>query len=192
MDSFKQKILSILPFENKLISLSSLTQQQHCTLWASTKGLPSFETTLRPVGRTSRQEALRQYQRQQKQKDTFVFSITYTESVNRAVLAGRIGLYRYNPRNQSAEVGYYILPEHRGKGIGTAALKTICEIAFTQLYLNRLFAQTLVTNHASIQMLQTCGFLREGTLRSCHELHGALLDDVLYGLLRQEYLRPGE
>src|SRR3954454_24696249 len=53
-------------------------------------------------------------------------------------MAGRVNLFGEDPLARHGEVGIALLPEARGKGIGTAALAQFVEFAFVRRNLRRL------------------------------------------------------
>ncbi len=96
----------------------------------------------------------------------------------------------FNPRNRSAELGYFLAPEFRGRGYVCAALRAFCVLLVGDLGLNKVYAQTGSFNAPSVALLEACGFRRDGVLRAHHEQGGVLLDDYLYSLLRAECEAP--
>lgn len=103
---------------------------------------------------------------------------------------GKLTASDYNPRNHSAEIGYFLAPEFRGRGYLRAALRAFCGLLLEDLGLNKVYAQTGSFNAPSVALLESCGFRRDGVLRDHHEQGGVLLDDYLYSLLRAEYEPP--
>jgi [ribosomal protein S5]-alanine N-acetyltransferase len=73
-----------------------------------------------------------------------------------------------------------------GRGIATAALQRICSYAFKELGLLRVFATPLVTNPASLRVLEKAGFAREGVMRNACIKDGRLVDMALYAKIPPE------
>ncbi|MFW5420941.1 GNAT family N-acetyltransferase [Nocardiopsis sp. CNT-189] len=63
---------------------------------------------------------------------------------------------------QSASLGYWVSRSHNGRGLATGAVSEAKEIAFGQLGLHRLQAETLVRNTASQRVLERNGFTPYG------------------------------
>jgi len=63
---------------------------------------------------------------------------------------------------QSASVGYLMDQHMTDRGIATAALRQVIDIAFSELNLHRLQAETLTDNPASQAVLRRCGFVHYG------------------------------
>ncbi|OYU46216.1 MAG: phosphinothricin acetyltransferase [Burkholderiales bacterium PBB4] len=62
----------------------------------------------------------------------------------------------------SGYLGYYAFDGFQGRGVMRQALRQVVRLAFTDLGLHRLEANIQPTNHASIALVQSCGFRCEG------------------------------
>ena len=82
-------------------------------------------------------------------------------------------------------------PEHRAKGYGTDALRLLIKHAFGDLGLLRLYAFVLERNLPIRQVLETCGFAMEGTLRRHAYKNGVFHDVLVLGLCSQDSPRNG-
>ena len=87
-----------------------------------------------------------------------------------------------------AEVGYWLGEDVWGRGIATAAVRTITRHAFATFPLERLFAVPFVTNAASLRVLEKAGYTREGILRRSALKDGRVLDQAMYSITRPEVL----
>jgi ribosomal-protein-alanine N-acetyltransferase len=87
-----------------------------------------------------------------------------------------------------ALLGYGIHRAHRGLGLTSEAVDAVLAEAFAaHPQLVRITAHTDARNYRSSRLLETLGFLREGTLRSGGvNAQGELVDGAIYGLLRRE------
>src|SRR5919108_1130810 len=65
-----------------------------------------------------------------------------------------------------AELGYSLLPEGRGRGDATRAVRLAADWVFDELGVGRLQARTSLRNTASEGVLERAGFQREGTARA--------------------------
>lgn len=88
------------------------------------------------------------------------------------------------------EIGIWLLPAHRGQGIGTEAQRQLVEYLFATTPAHRLQAGTEVDNIAEQRALERAGFRREGVARGVHFRDGSWRDGVLYGLLRDDPRPP--
>ena len=82
------------------------------------------------------------------------------------------------------EIGLALLPEHRGRGLGTVAQRLLVDYLFRFTTAHRLEAGTDADNVAEQRALERIGFVREGVLREVAFRDGAWRDSVLYALLR--------
>jgi ribosomal-protein-alanine N-acetyltransferase len=100
-----------------------------------------------------------------------------------------IGLFGYTHWSQihrRAEIGYCLARAYWQQGIGSEALRAIIAFGFHAMDLNRIHACPRAENVASIRLLETMGFQREGVLREELWEDGAFHDEALYALLRRE------
>jgi ribosomal-protein-alanine N-acetyltransferase len=116
--------------------------------------------------------------------EPLIFAFLVAES---EIPAGKVTCSDFNARNHSAEFGYRVHPEQRGKGIGTQMLSTFFNLMFSATELNKLYCQTGAFNQPSIRLLEKLGLHRDGILREHHELDGQLWDDYIYSILRREW-----
>ncbi|WP_371596484.1 GNAT family N-acetyltransferase [Streptomyces sp. NBC_00564] len=83
-------------------------------------------------------------------------------------------------------MGIGLLPEARGKGVGTEAQRQLVQYLFAHTQVIRVEADTEVDNIAEQRALEKVGFTREGVLRSVVFRDGHWRDGVRYGILRGE------
>ncbi|HVF20627.1 MAG TPA: GNAT family protein [Mycobacteriales bacterium] len=98
---------------------------------------------------------------------------------------------RYSTVGGAWNIGASLLPEHRGKGYGTAAQAALVEHLFATTLANRVEAGTDVENLPEQWSLTKAGFTREGVLRGAQFRAGEFHDLVLYSRLRGDP-GPGE
>jgi RimJ/RimL family protein N-acetyltransferase len=104
-------------------------------------------------------------------------------------VVGAIGM-RVN-ESRTGHIGYWCVPEARGRGVTSDALHTLCRHALDELGLERLELITDPDNVGSRRVAEKVGFRQEGVLRS-HLLHpdGRRRDSVMFSLLPGELLQP--
>jgi RimJ/RimL family protein N-acetyltransferase len=105
-------------------------------------------------------------------------------------LAGLATLWGLDTHNRSAHIGLGLLPTCRGKGYGTDVVAVLCHYGFVVRGLHRLQIDTLADNTPMLRAAERNGFVREGVLRSSAWVTGEFLDEVLLGLLAEEW-KPG-
>ncbi|MGW7438498.1 GNAT family N-acetyltransferase [Streptomyces sp. NPDC054849] len=103
-------------------------------------------------------------------------------------LVGNAVLWNIDNHNRSAHIGLGLLPSSRGKGYGTDVVGVLCHYGFMR-GLHRLQIETLSDNAAMLRSAERNGFVREGVLRSSAWVMGEFLDDVVLGLLLQDWKR---
>jgi RimJ/RimL family protein N-acetyltransferase len=84
------------------------------------------------------------------------------------------------------QIGILLFPEHRGKGLGTAAQRLLADYLFSTTLANRLEATTEIDNVAEQRALEHAGFVREGVLRGRGFVRGKWRDGVMYARLRDD------
>jgi RimJ/RimL family protein N-acetyltransferase len=84
------------------------------------------------------------------------------------------------------QIGILLFPEHRGKGIGTAAQRLLADSLFSTTLANRLEATTEIDNVAEQRALENAGFVREGVVRGRGFVRGQWRDGVMYARLRDD------
>lgn len=84
---------------------------------------------------------------------------------------------------QSCSVGYWLAEHAQGRGLATAALREVVDVAFRDLRLHRIQAETLTHNRRSQRVLERVGFVKYGEAQSYMHIAGEWQDNVLYQLL---------
>lgn len=106
-------------------------------------------------------------------------------------LAGMIGLHR--ARSSAAELGYWLIPDARGRGLAVEAAAAVVEWGFAPdgLDLVRIEWRASTANPASARVAQALGFRFEGVLRSQMVTgDGRRHDAWIAGLLRSDDRSP--
>ncbi|MEE4546522.1 GNAT family protein [Streptomyces sp. V4-01] len=116
--------------------------------------------------------------------ETPVFSIEESASGD---LAGVAALWGVDTHSRSGHLGIGLRPSFRGRGLGTDTVRALCVYGFTVRGLHRLQVDTLADNAAMIAAARHCGFVVEGTLRKALWVYGRHLDEVVLGLLAEEW-----
>jgi [ribosomal protein S5]-alanine N-acetyltransferase len=84
---------------------------------------------------------------------------------------------------QSSHLGYWVSADQNGRGLATAAVRAIIEVAFGELGLHRIQAGTLLYNTGSQRVLERNGFQRFGVAPQYLSIAGQWQDHVLYQLI---------
>lgn len=96
---------------------------------------------------------------------------------------GACDLFKFDGGNLVAEVGYWVAPWARGRGVATEAITTLARWAIAELGLGRLEFLILPDNTASRAVAARCGAAFEGLLRRKVVIDGEGRDMVLYALI---------
>lgn len=102
--------------------------------------------------------------------------------------AGWITLAVNNWEHGLAEVGYALGSSFQGRGLMTQAIDVLLWDVFQHTTIERVEARTAAGNLASQRVLEKCGFRCEGVLRSYFRLRGQRVDNLLYALLKSEFM----
>ncbi|MEX2622960.1 MAG: GNAT family N-acetyltransferase [Acidimicrobiia bacterium] len=81
------------------------------------------------------------------------------------------------------ELGYWLVPDARGHGLGTAAIRLVSRWVLLDTGVYRLVAYAEPHNLGSCALLRKCGFTEEGLLRSYLRFHDGVFDALSFSLL---------
>jgi L-phenylalanine/L-methionine N-acetyltransferase len=79
-------------------------------------------------------------------------------------------------RSHVGSIGMGVHDEFQGRGVGTALMEAIVDLAFKWLGLRRIELTVYADNDAAVRLYQKFGFEIEGTARSYALRNGALVD----------------
>lgn len=109
-----------------------------------------------------------------------------------AVVAGRVvgfaGL-SVGKRARTRHVGHFYLEVHErfwGRGVGSALMTAILDLADRWLGLVRVELQVNADNDRAVRLYERFGFVREGRLRANILSNGLYLDSLVMGRVRSE------
>lgn len=100
---------------------------------------------------------------------------------------GRARLVPLREERRSANLAFMLAPDQQGNGYATAAAELLVEYGFEELRLHRIEAKALAPNVGSSRVLESLGFVREGRKREAAIADGEYVDEVFYGLLRDDW-----
>jgi ribosomal-protein-alanine N-acetyltransferase len=89
----------------------------------------------------------------------------------------------------SADLGYWVDQAHNGRGVATAAVAALVQLAFTELGLHRIQAGTLLHNRGSQRVLERNGFRSIGMAPRYLQIAGRWQDHLLFQRLADD---PGD
>jgi RimJ/RimL family protein N-acetyltransferase len=104
------------------------------------------------------------------------------EDAATATPLGRVGLRLGEPG--AAEVGYWVDPSARQRGVATAAVRAACQWAMTTAGIELIEWRCEADNIASRRVAEKAGFLIEARLRKRRVRDGVRVDEWVGSLLR--------
>jgi ribosomal-protein-serine acetyltransferase len=99
---------------------------------------------------------------------------------------GGIGTHKIDWLNRRVEIGYWIAHGFQGRGIVTAACRTLIDHAFSEWTLNRVEIHCAPENKKSCAIPKRLGFVLEGLLREAQLLNGKYWDINVYAMLARD------
>jgi [ribosomal protein S5]-alanine N-acetyltransferase len=84
---------------------------------------------------------------------------------------------------QSCSMGYWVGASHNGRGFATAAVRELVRVAFEELGLHRVQAETLLHNVRSQRVLERNGFVRYGMAPAYLKIAGHWQDHAMYQVI---------
>ncbi|MEK7729521.1 MAG: GNAT family protein [candidate division KSB1 bacterium] len=113
--------------------------------------------------------------------------VNFAIVVNGAAVGG-IGLIpRGDVHRHTVGLGYWLGEEYWGRGIMTEAVRAMTSHAFQNAEVHRLYACVYAWNPASARVLEKAGYIFEGRMRQHATKDGEKVDELIYGLLREEW-----
>ena len=97
-------------------------------------------------------------------------------------------LKEISENNSRAELGYSLLPEYWGIGVGTEAVGSVMRYAFDKIELHTLFAQVLEINVKSKKLIDKLGFIQEGCFKDSYFYEGEYYDLVQFAKTNPQHL----
>jgi RimJ/RimL family protein N-acetyltransferase len=101
-------------------------------------------------------------------------------------LSGQTMLFNFDWDDGTAELGFWVAPWARGRGLSEPALRLTIAFAFDYLGVERLYGLTGVDNDAAQRAMKGAGLRREGILRGVVRDSTGRLDQVCFGILADD------
>ena len=98
---------------------------------------------------------------------------------------------RVNEHHERGEIGYALARRHWGRGLAPEAARSVIGWAFERCGLHKVGATADLRNRRSWRVMEKLGMTREGVLRANGKLRNEHVDEVYYGILRDEWERLG-
>ena len=91
--------------------------------------------------------------------------------------------FRVNDFNDSVEFNYATDNRHTNKGYMTEALKRVTQFALEDLGVNRIQGGCVIENLASKRVIEKCGYVFEGVLKSYVKLSDGYHDMNMFAII---------
>lgn len=143
----------------------------------------------RPFSDAEAQDQLRYGSSYRLEQDAFgrpFGSLVIADSVTSLPL-GQCGVDGWSP-GDVAQIGYWLTPQARGRGIATRAVVRLTNWLF-ELGASRVFLTVVEDNHASISVARRAGFLLEGPTGEQSVWHGRHHDIVRFAVTAKGWER---
>jgi RimJ/RimL family protein N-acetyltransferase len=101
-------------------------------------------------------------------------------------LSGQTMLFNIDWDERTAELGFWIAPWARGRGLSEPALRLTVGFAFDHLGIERIFGLTAIDNVAAERAMEGAGLQREGILRGVLKSSTGRLDQVCFAMLADD------
>ncbi len=129
---------------------------------------------------------IRRYERDLHEETGYAFLVFRTR--DRAMLGGATLTNLRRGAAQAASLGYWMGQHYAGKGYMSAAIAALVPFAHSTLRVRRIEAACLLSNGASIRLLEKMNFSREGIARQYLSIAGSWQDHLLYARLSSDPL----
>ncbi len=103
--------------------------------------------------------------------------------------AGLVGFNYFDWHNKIAPIGYWLAPQFQGNGIMTTSVRSLIDIGFHEIGLNRIEIRAAVQNQKSRSIPERLDFKEEGLIRQGEWLYDHYVDLIIYGKLASEWYR---
>lgn len=100
---------------------------------------------------------------------------------------GELIVHSLHDHHRRGEVGFWVVPSQRRRGVGSRALALALGWLFGELDLLRVEMTTTPENEVVPALARSLGFQLEGVLRARNVERGRRVDIVWFGLLREEW-----
>lgn len=103
-------------------------------------------------------------------------------------IAGSISFNKFDQKNQSAEIGYWLAGDLQGHGIMHRCVEAMFTIGFTEYDCEKIMIRAATENGPSNHVIQKAGFHFDGVERHAQKLEQGWIDFNCYSLLKSEWL----
>jgi RimJ/RimL family protein N-acetyltransferase len=102
------------------------------------------------------------------------------------VCLGQINVHHVDWDHRRAELGIWVAPAARGRGLGRSALRLVASWLLREASLERIQLRTEPGNERLLAAARAAGFQDEGVLRGYARERGARVDNAVLSLVRRD------
>jgi RimJ/RimL family protein N-acetyltransferase len=172
--------------EGKLINLRAqeVTDLDRLYAWINDREVTRF-LSMRYQGSYAAEEA---WVRDRALKAIEFGDVHFAIETKDGVHIGSISFHGASPENRRARLGVMIGDKaYWSRGYGTDAIVTLLRFAFDEMNLHRVDLTVDVENERAIACYRKCGFVEEVRLRRTRYGRGRYGDQLIMGILRDEF-----
>ena len=119
--------------------------------------------------------------------NTWFQLVIVEESTNQII--GDIGIHFIGDDGFQCEIGCTLNKNYHKKGFATETLQAVISYLFKDLTKHRIITSIDPENINSIRLIERLGFRKEAHFKKSLWIKGEWVDDVIYALLSEEFLR---
>ncbi|MFI7000037.1 GNAT family N-acetyltransferase [Nocardia sp. NPDC050175] len=119
-------------------------------------------------------------------------SLAIVDAADPSKVWGGCSVYDIDLEQQRAGVGYWLVPQARGRGAASRTVRLLAHWAFDVLDIARLELTCAPDNIASQRVAVRSGFFLEGIMRSYMRFQGGRRDTMLFSLLPEDLREADE
>lgn len=116
--------------------------------------------------------------------ELFTFAIDLLETDE---CIGSCAINKLDGKNSIATIGIWIGKKYQGCGLGSEALRILCNFIFEEMNIHKIKLHYIEFNEAGKRCYEAVGFKEEGINRKELYRHGRYYDTVNMGLFKEEY-----
>lgn len=105
----------------------------------------------------------------------------------RGELVGNVALTRIQPELKKAEIGYWLAPDHQGKGIVTRSVNALMRHAFDDLGLDVIHICAAEQNSRSRAVAERLGMTLEGVISNRENIRGRIVNHAVYTMHKADF-----
>jgi len=178
---------SDINFKGDVVSLRKLSSADCTDRYLSWLNDPEVNKYSGRTGRTFSMMDVEDYieQANKPDSDSLLLGIFWSEN---SLHIGNALLGPIDEKNSTAEISNMIgEKDYWGKGVAVDADKMIIHYAFAELKLNKMTIGNIAPNRAATFLTYQLGFKLEGKLRNHVRWQGDFVDELRFGLLKDEF-----